>query len=280
VTEPSRPTFQRRKLGAKLRRLREEARLTLDEAAPKLDKTRSALQRIETGETRADVHLVRSMMDVYDRYDEGLLDEVREALKPPWYRAYGVKIHGYVDVETEAAQVSQFQLVDIPGLLQTESFMQALFASGHSRSPEQLNNDVAVRLIRQRRLTNEDRPLHLEAVVYEAALRREVGGPRVWREQLRHLVEMSELPTVTFRVVPLEDGAWLVPSGPFNLLTFPDPEDSAMLYIEHPTGPLHIEDAAKVQRARLLFDRLRTNALSPPESVALVEQLIGDRYGR
>ena len=138
VSEPSRPTFLRRKLGARLRRLRERAGLTLEEAAPLLDKKRSALNRVETGQTQANVHLVRSMMDLYDRYEPGLLDDVREAAKPPWYRAYGLKNMGYLDVETEAVQVREFALVDIPGLLQTRAYMHALFVA--DRKSTRLNS--------------------------------------------------------------------------------------------------------------------------------------------
>ena len=149
MSEPSRPTFLRRKLGARLRRLRERAGLTLEEAAPLLDKKRSALNRVETGQTQANVHLVRSMMDLYDRYEPGLLDDVREAAKPPWYRAYGLKNMGYLDVETEAVQVREFALVDIPGLLQTRAYMHAHFATGYPRTSQQLDRDIEVRIVRR-----------------------------------------------------------------------------------------------------------------------------------
>lgn len=274
MTKPSRPTFLRRKLGAKLRRLREDAGHTLEVAAPMLDKTRSALQRIESGETRPDVHLVRSMMDLYDIYDPCLLDEVREALKPPWYRAYGVQDRGYFDVETEAAHLTQFVLIDVPGLLQTESYIRALFTTGPRRTQRQVNDAVAVRLIRQRRLTDEDRPLELVAIVHEAALRREVGGPGVMKEQLLRLVEMSELPTVTLQVIPLSEGTYSVPNGEVVLLRFPDPGDLELLYVEYSTGSIHIEDPTEVKEAKLMFEQLRTDALTPADSVALIERLI------
>ncbi|SMD26463.1 helix-turn-helix domain-containing protein [Kibdelosporangium aridum] len=79
MSPQNRPPDLRRNLGAKLRRMREAAHLRLEVAAPKLDKSRSALHRVETGETKANVHLVRSMMDLYDTYDPTLLDEVRKA---------------------------------------------------------------------------------------------------------------------------------------------------------------------------------------------------------
>jgi transcriptional regulator with XRE-family HTH domain len=82
--------FLRRRLGRRLRAMRESAGLNLDQAAARLDKKRSALHRIETGMTKADVHFVRSAMDIYDEYDANLLDQTREAAKPLWFRAYGV----------------------------------------------------------------------------------------------------------------------------------------------------------------------------------------------
>jgi transcriptional regulator with XRE-family HTH domain len=274
VTEQRRSTFQRRKLGNKLRRMRERAKMTLDDAAAKLEKSRCTLHRIERGEIKADVHLIRSMMDVYDQFDPTLLDEARQAAKPPWYRAYGLKNLGYVDVETEAAYVHEFALIELPGLLQTEAYMRALFAQTCGRSSQTLEKDIRVRLIRQERLTNDDRPLDLIAIVHEAALRNEIGGPEVMRGQLRHLVEMAEIPTVALHLIPQEGGGYRVPNGSFILLGFPDPEDPEYLYVEHTTGSLHIEESSQVRQTRLVFDQLRTSVLSPAESVALIERLI------
>jgi len=82
VGQQTSPTFRRRKLARRLRQMREAAGLTLDEAAPKLDKTKSALSRLETAMSRADVHIVRSMMDLYDQYDPDLLELARESRRP------------------------------------------------------------------------------------------------------------------------------------------------------------------------------------------------------
>ncbi|MET0235522.1 MAG: DUF5753 domain-containing protein, partial [Kibdelosporangium sp.] len=216
---------------------------------------------------------VKSMMDLYDSYDPDLLDEARAAAKPPWYRAYGLKELGYVDVETEAVQVHQFLPVDLPGLLQTEAHARALFRANGGLRQQDMDNGVAVRLIRKERLMVSEQPLELVAVVYEAALRRNVGGPSVAREQLRHLVEMAKLSTVTLQVLPLDGSSLLVPNATFILLGFPEPEDPELLYVEHPVGSLHIEKPEQVKAARLMFDQLRANALSPDHSVALIEQL-------
>ncbi|MFL6119901.1 helix-turn-helix domain-containing protein [Actinophytocola sp.] len=271
-----RAPFLRRRLGRRLREIREGANLTLTEAAKRLDKTRSALQRIETGVTRADVHFVRSAMDIYDLYDETLLDEAREAAKPPWFRAYGIEDFGYVDVETYAASVKEFSGLMLPGLLHTEAYIRALFAhSRRRRSPEQLRNDIEVRLIRQERLTSESDPLELTVIIDESALRRDIGGSDVMREQLRHLGEMAALSSVTVQVLPLKVHSAL--DGGFTLLSFHDRDEPDLLYVEYATGALHIEEDPEVRACRLKFDRLGVEALSPDDSVALIKRISQER---
>ncbi|WP_091668435.1 helix-turn-helix domain-containing protein [Amycolatopsis marina] len=277
VAGRSSPSFRKRRLGRRLRQLRESAGLTLEEAAPRLDKARSSLHRIENGETRADVHLVRSMMDLYDQYDPGLLDLARDAAKKGWWRQYGLKDFGYVDVETEASRTREFQLINIPGLLQTESYMRPHFMSSYRPPPrDELDNAVAARLYRQQRLTSEAQPMHLHAIVDEAVLRRQVGGVKVMREQLEYLIMASELPTVLLQVIPLGAGSHAAMNGAFDILSFPDPGEPDLFYVEYPTGSMHIEKADQVQEGILLFEHLGATALSPTESVELVCQVLSE----
>lgn len=275
-----RPPFPRRRVGRRLRALREQAGYTLDEAAPKLDKTRTSLHRVEKGETRADVHLVRSMMDVYDQYDPDLLELTRMALKAGWWASFGIEDMGYTELETEADTVREFAVLNIPGLLQTEPYMRALFRTGLRRTKKEFDNQVAVRLIRQRRLTDEDNPLELAAIVNEAALRHNVGGTEVMCEQLRYLIQVAELPTVTLQMLPLAHGAHDAMNGAFILLTFPEPDDPDMLYVSYATGALHIEDQDEVRGGKLVFDRLRSEASNPADSVTLIESLITEMCGQ
>ncbi|MEV6241724.1 DUF5753 domain-containing protein [Lentzea sp. NPDC051838] len=271
------PPFRRRKLAKKLRKMRLTARMSIPEAARALDKDVQALYRIEAAETRVDVHLVRSMMDLYDSYESDLLDQVRDALKAGWWRAFGVEDMGYLDVETEAAVIREIALLTIPGLLQTEAYTRALFDADHrERSKGWQNNQVAVRQFRQRRLTDPDNLLVLDAVIDEAALRKLVGGIDVMRAQLRHLIDMAALPNVTLRVLPSELGAHDGMNGGFTLLSFPDPEDSDLLYISYATGAMHIENEGELKEARLAFDRLSARALTPAESVALIERTLAE----
>ncbi|MCS7481621.1 helix-turn-helix transcriptional regulator [Umezawaea endophytica] len=274
----TRPPFRRRKLGRRLRQMREEAGMSIDEAALVLDKKRTSMYRIEAGESRVDVHLARSMMDVYDIYAPTLLEDVRYALQPGWWTTFGLQELGYVDVETEASVVREFALVRLPGLLQTEHYMRAVFdASSLNRTKSELLNQVKVRMIRQRRLVDEEKPLSLVALIDEIALRPNIGDAEVVRDQLGYLVMAAELPTVSLRVLPRSAGAHTgQAAGAFTIVEFSDPEDNPMLYVEYATGAIHIEEEAEVSRARLLHDHLLGRALSSEDSVALIERILAE----
>ncbi len=134
-----------------------------------------------------------------------------------------------------------------------------------------LEREITVRMIRQKRLTSDEDPLELVAVVEEAALRRPVGGRSVMRAQLERLVAAASLDTVTFQVLPTAVGAHAGIGGAFTLLSFDGLGEPDMAYVEHPMGAVHLEKDEDVARARVVFDHLRSAALGPAESVALVE---------
>lgn len=255
--------------------MRTQAKLTLDEAAKALYRTKSTLHRLEKGETILDVHLAKSMMDLYDQYDPDLVDQALRAREPGWWTTYGIENQGYIDVETEAAHISELALLVVPGLLQTVGYMRALFEAHRlPRTKRWLENDIRVRRIRQERLTGPD-PLRLHAIIDEAALRKDVGGPEVMREQRQHLLDMAELPNITLRVMADLRGAHAGMVGGFTLLGFED-DEPPVLFIEHMAGAVHIEDERGLREAKLMFEHLISQALGPEESIALVERVLAE----
>jgi transcriptional regulator with XRE-family HTH domain len=268
---------RRRQLARTLRELRMHAGLTIEAAAPLLDFSPSKLSRIENAHQGVDVHIVRSMLDLFDvggeRWKE-ILELTREASAKGWWRAYGLDDRGYIPLEAEASTVRDFTVTYVPGLLQTADYARALFdVSFRRRSEATRDRDVTVRRIRQERLTSPDRPLELLAMIEEAVLHRPVGGPSVMRAQLAHLVEAAALDTVTVQVLPTVVGAHAGNDGAFTVLSFEGLGEPDMGYVEHPMGSVHVEKEEDVTRARLVFDHLRTVAHSPAESVALIEQV-------
>jgi hypothetical protein len=267
---------QQRQLARTLRQLREQAGLSLEEAAPKLDWSTSKLGRIETAQQGVDVHGVRSMLDLYNiggaKWAE-ILDLVREARKKGWWHAYGLSDAGYVALETDAAVVYDYQLGYIPGLLQTADYIRTVFrGSPPPRSEAEIDRIVRVRLFRQRRLT-EDPPLELVAIVDETVLHRPIGGAEGRRHQLRHLMRQAALPSVCLQVLPVSVGVHQGLNGPFSVLGFADPDEPTIAYVENAVGATHVHKDAEVRGYKLVFDRLRSEALSPRDSVALIERL-------
>ncbi|MGH3871077.1 MAG: helix-turn-helix domain-containing protein [Pseudonocardiaceae bacterium] len=274
-----RGTLKQRQLARALRRLREDAGLSLDEAAPKLDWSASKLGRIETAQQGVDVHGVRSMLDLYHTggalWTE-ILELTREARKKAEWHAYGFSDQGYFRLEMDAAVVHEYQLAHVPGLLQTEDYMRTLFRNSRRLlSDAEIDRDVEARLFRQRRLTAEP-ALELVTIVDESALRRAVGGVELLRAQLGHIVMQAALPSVCLQVLPLSLGVHSGLDGSFIVLGFDDPDEPEIAYVEHTASTLHLDKETEVQACRLAFDRLRTEALSPRDSVALVERLATD----
>jgi transcriptional regulator with XRE-family HTH domain len=269
---------RRRQLARTLRELRVHAGLTIEAAAPQLDVSPSKLSRIENAHQGVDVHIVRSMLDLFDvggdRWTE-LLELTRAASAKGWWRAYGLDDRGYVPLEADATTVRDFAVSLVPGLLQTADYARALFTTSlRPRTTEAVEREVMVRMLRQKRLTSAEHPLELLAVIDEAALRRVPGGPAVMRAQLTHLIEVAELDTVTVQILPTAVTDHPGYDGPFTVLSFDGLGEPDMGYAENPMGAVHIEKEEHVARARLVFDRLRSVALSPTESATFIEQVV------
>jgi transcriptional regulator with XRE-family HTH domain len=266
-------------LAKQLRLLREQAGLTLEQAAPQLDFSVSKLSRIENAQVMIDVHWVKSMLDVYDvggvRWTE-MLDLARETNQPGWWKAYGLGNNSYIAFETEARRIQDFTVTYVPGLLQTADYARTLMrAVPVRRTAAELENEVSARMYRQRRLSSADDSLELVAVVDESALHRPVGGPEVLRRQLEHIAALAELDAVALHMLPAAIGAHAaLPSG-FTILNFGDLGEPDMAYVEHALGALTLDKDGEVARAKLTFERVLSDALDPAESLALIRRLAG-----
>jgi hypothetical protein len=267
---------RRIQLGRELRALRLAARMSVEEAAQRLHFSSSKLSRIENGEHGIDPHAVRSALDLYgdsSRWDE-LVELSLQTREKGWWRAYGLDDKGYVPLEAEATRVREVQSVTVPGLLQTADYARALFRTAiQQRRKAWIENQVAVRLVRQQRLTSTEKPLDLVVLLDEPVLLRPVGGAKVMRSQLDHLVAAAELPTVTLQVLPIAMGARPAMSAPFTVLSFDHLDVPDIGYVEHLMGAVHIQKEEQVRKATLTFDRLRSLALSPTDSIALIRRV-------
>jgi len=181
--------------------------------------------------------------------------------------------------EAEASEELSLSPIAIEGLLQTAEYARAvnLTPSGFRPAPVDVTRIVEARLSRQQRLYGPN-PLTVCALLDEAVIKRVVGGPAVMREQLLHLITLSELPNVTIQVVPFAAGEYGTMSGSVTVLKFHGEDDPPAAYLEYPAGGVWIEDDEDVSRLIETFEASRDLALSPSETVDLIREQI-DRLG-
>lgn len=281
----SSPTVKRRRLAAELRRLRDQAGLTIDDVAERLEWSTAKISRIENARTSVLPRDVRFLLTTYGmrRDDPGfelLLGLSRESRQKGWWQQYGEAIPDwfqvFVGLEAEAASIWGYDAEFVPGILQTADYARAVHRAQLINATEtDIDRLVRVRMERQELLTSDDAP-EVWLVLNEAVIRRVVGGQAVMREQLKRLVEASRLPNVTLQIVPFSAGAHAAMDGMFNLLSFPEPTDPNIVYIEYHTGALYLEGKREVERFEATFNHLRATAASMDASRDMMAQAMDE----
>lgn len=275
-------TARRRQLGSWLVKLRNQAGSDVEEAAKALDCSVSKIRHLEAGRSKAKKGELSALLDLY-----GADTEVRDQLETTrqqaeqrgWWQSYRVPewFAPFVDFESFATEAINFELDLVPGLLQTERYAYEIHRAGrYTTNPQDIQRRVKARTERQKRLT-ETIPLQLRAVVRESALRCQVGGPEVMREQLDQLLEWCALPNVILQVLPDESGAHASPSGAFVVLSFAHPENESIGFLDTPLGGHTVDDADDVAALRYVFDEVRSTALPAPASLDRIST-IRDAY--
>src|SRR5215472_1508331 len=270
------PTVRRRRLAFELRRLREAAKLTCEDVAARLECSASKISRIETARVTVSPRDVRDLLRIYavpDDQRDSLIQLARESRQKGWWQAYGASVQPhfatYLGMESAASEIRHVNLTRIPVLLQTQDYAREVIAAGRMRRtvPDQ---DRSVELILERQRLALANPPDTWVVLDEAALRRQVGGQEVMREQVEHLIELSATPGMFLQFIPFSGGAHVAMDLPFVIMGFPDPADPDVVCMGYPTGVLWIEDMAEVHRYNVFFHHLQAAALSLDESTALM----------
>ncbi|MFB9518117.1 helix-turn-helix domain-containing protein [Streptomyces purpureus] len=274
------PAVRRRKLGEELRRLRLDAGLTSGEAAGLVGWHQSKVSRIETGASGVATADVTRLLDAYG-VAEPRLRALLEALAGAadgggsgWWHAYrGVippQYRDFISLESQARTVRTLETSVVPGLLQTPEYARAVTQSALDGLPTTtVDSLVEVRLTRQEVL-RADPPLEFSAVLDEAVLRRQVGGPGVMRAQLRKLVEWGALPHVRLQVLPFTMGGYIGLSGPFVIFSFPNISDLDVVVLDHLTSSLYLERNDDLDAYSAAFRAMQEHALSTDDSLELI----------
>ncbi|WP_112466903.1 helix-turn-helix domain-containing protein [Streptomyces triticisoli] len=191
----------------------------------------------------------------------------RRVRHPEWFR-------DYARLEAEAVQLCYFANQAVPGLFQTREYARAVFAS---RQPffdeETIEQRVAARMARQELMTRWPPPT-VSAIIQENILRQPFGGPDVQRGQLEQLLRTGCLRHVEIQVMPTrsEDHAGM--GGPFTLLTPKGKPQVAYLEVQHFSRLVTDPEEVRVLAAK--YGSIRGQALTPRESLCLIEKMLGD----
>ncbi|WP_262403483.1 helix-turn-helix domain-containing protein [Actinomadura sp. CNU-125] len=253
------PTARHRRLAAELRRLREEAGITSENAAGLLTWSRPKLVRIETAKAMPSVADVSRMLAIYGGSDArrgALLQLAREVRTRGWWAAYGDVLTGsYAELEDAASKIKTWQTEIVPGLLQTEAYARTLIEGEFPDDPAEVDRRLQARLTRRSRLARTD--IKYVVLLAEEVLRRLVGGAEVMARQLDRLLDAGERPNTTISVVPIS-------------MTYRPALGQGALTLFHFNAPLELDTAFVETMAAACTSRTsRRSGSAPRNSIAL-----------
>jgi len=268
-------------LGAQLRRLREAADVTPEQAGYEIRASRSKISRMETGQVGLKARDITDLLALYGVTDEQVqsrfLQLAHQSSRPDWWAKYGDILPGwfenYLGLESVSSTIRTFEIQFVHGLFQTEDYARAVTRLGHQTAPAaEIERRVGLRVKRQDLLARADPP-RMWSVMDEAVLRRPVGGPAVMRAQLRRLIEAAGLPQVTVQVVPFARGGHAGASGSFTVLRFEEQDLPDVVYIEQLTDAVYLEQRSDVEHYLEVMDQLSGEALTPAATTLFIEQV-------
>jgi hypothetical protein len=277
------PTVRRILVGAQLRRLREERGITRDDAGYVIRGSGSKISRLELGKVSFKERDISDLLSHYGVEDgdqrEAILTLARDANAPGWWHNYDDVLptwfETYVGLEEAASLIRTYEVQFIPGLLQTEDYARAVTVAGRpDLHRDETDRRVKLRAARQQLLLTRSPAPRLWAVIDEGALRRPIGGSRVMRGQLEHLVELGQLPNISIQIMPFRFGGHAAEGGAFSILRFPEPELPDVVYVEQLVSALYLDKREQVDRYAQIFDRLTVDSQPPDLSADTLRKII------
>ena len=265
------PTVLRILLGAQLRRLREAANISREDAGYHIRASGSKISRMELGRVSFKERDVIDLLELYGVVDlserDKMMQLTHEANAPAWWQKYQDVVPDwfavYVGLEEAAQLIRVYEVQFVPGLLQTEEYARAVVQQGApGLDPAEVERRVAVRMGRQQ-LLGKDSPPRLWAIVDEAALRRPMGGREVLVAQIERLMDAVSEPYITLQVMPFRYGGHAAEGGAFTIMRFPEADLPDMVYMEYLTGALYLDKPDEVERYAAVMERLSVAGTAP-----------------
>ncbi|WP_063732102.1 helix-turn-helix domain-containing protein [Streptomyces sp. RTd22] len=258
-----------RGFGKQVKLLREKAGLTQTELGVRVGYSADQIASVECGRRIP-------KPDMIDKLDEvlgagGLLKAMKEQVALARYPAF---FRDVAEIEKEAAELYSYENQVFMGLLQTKDYARAVLGMRRPLLDEELiEQRVVARLERQAIFTVKPAPI-MGFVMEEAILRRPYGGKQVLRGQLEHLLLIGEKRNVELQVMPTDREDHAGVAGPCILMV---PKGGAQVaYLEGQGRSTLLTDREEVRVIAARYGIIRAQALSPRESLDLIEKVLGE----
>ncbi|MCX5102201.1 helix-turn-helix transcriptional regulator [Streptomyces sp. NBC_00439] len=278
----SNPTGRQLRFGSELRKLRERAGLTATQAGQLLGVKQNQISNMEAGRIGVSPERVHALACHYECADEDIVaalgnmtsdrtrgwwEEYREILPSP--------LLDLAEIEHHARRLRTAVTVHIPGLFQTAEYAREVFRQDVPElSPPDIEHRISFRIKRQAVLFR-DSPTPHRAVIHEAALRMQFGGPAVTRKQLQHLLGMGEREHITLQVIPFSAGSFAGSGQSIYYFQGPVPQlDTVNLDQSH--GPVFLDAEDQLEKYRVLLGRMETTALDHDGSRDFIHNILRD----
>ncbi|MYS81371.1 helix-turn-helix domain-containing protein [Embleya scabrispora] len=276
----SNPTARQQRLGAELRKLREGAGLSTEQAAAVLATNRTVITSTEAGRHGISPERVRRMAYHYDCTDKELIEVLAgmgaERTKGWWEDFRDLLPPTFLDIaemEWFARGLRMTTLAHIPGPFQTESFARALFEAAIPQLPEdEFEARVSHRIQRHRALDRPGGPTYM-ATIHEAALRIEVGGRTVLHEQLAHLLDLADKRNITIRAIPFSAGAF-PGSGQSFLYAYGEVPSLDTVQLDRTSVAEFLHTSTQLRKFSLQLDQMERIALSESRTRDLIQSIM------
>lgn len=276
------PTVIKRYIAFELRRLRETAGKHQSDAAKRLDTSSGRIGHFESGRNLPKLTEVEILLPFYGA-DE-LVDGFRELIvqartapgvfEPDESMTLPPGFDLYLGLEHGASRILVYSAMTAPGLLQCGRYAEALLR-GHDATLEdiEVQRRLDLRMRRQEVLDRHESALELVAIVDEAVLYRQIGGPAVLGQQLDHMLAVAERPNVTIRMLPYRVGVHPALHGPFIILGFPIARDPGVVYLEDRMGGRYRDDTEDIDEYTAVANRLLELALPEVDSASMIQKV-------
>jgi transcriptional regulator with XRE-family HTH domain len=274
-----RATVRSRRLGARLGRYRVARGVSGAELAAELGVGQPQWSRLETGKAKVAPATLARLVELLGipEADARRLDELRKrSAEPGWWQDYGdilsEPVEMLIELEVEASWIRSYEGHVIPGLLQTRDYAERIItaSSPHMRVAD-IDRYLELRMRRQKRLAEG---MRFTAILSEAAIRQQVGGPDMLREQLRHINRASREFDVTVQVVPFTADAHAALGDSFVIIQWPDEHDPEAVYVDGQTSWTVHERSGVIRQYVHAFASVQAQALPPRESLDLIHTVI------